>query len=74
MLTDSKTETDTERLQETDDEGIERDSGEMDIDEFVTEETDSSYEGNSSTCSLKHVLNVSLIYLFISKIYIYIYL
>lgn len=70
MLTDSKTETDTERLQETDDEGIERDSGEMDIDEFVTEETDSSYEGNSSTCSLKHVLNVSLyICLFISKIY-----
>ncbi|XP_035722854.1 protein spire-like isoform X1 [Vespa mandarinia] len=60
---DSKTETDTERLQETDDEGIERDSGEMDIDEFVMEETDSSYEGNSSTCSLKHVLNLCTIHM-----------
>nr|XP_050850860.1 protein spire isoform X1 [Vespula vulgaris] len=60
---DSKTETDTERLQETDDEGIERDSGEMDIDEFVMEETDSPYEGNSSTCSLKHVLNLCTIHM-----------
>ncbi|XP_043501003.1 protein spire isoform X2 [Polistes fuscatus] len=62
---DSRTdcETNTERLQETDDEGIERDSGEMDIDEFAMEETNSSYEGNSSTFSLKHVLNLCTIHM-----------
>ncbi|XP_015177344.1 PREDICTED: protein spire isoform X2 [Polistes dominula] len=62
---DSRTdcETSTERLQETDDEGIERDSGEMDTDEFAMEETNSSYEGNSSTFSLKHVLNLCTIHM-----------
>ncbi|KAI4484856.1 hypothetical protein M0802_013013 [Mischocyttarus mexicanus] len=62
---DSRTdcESNTERLQETDDEGIERDSGEMDIDEFAMEETNSSYEGNSSTFSLKHVLNLCTIHM-----------
>lgn len=45
-------------LQETDDEGIERDSGEMDADEFATKQVDITYEESSSICTLKHVLNL----------------
>ncbi|KAK2584213.1 hypothetical protein KPH14_006633 [Odynerus spinipes] len=55
---ESRSDTNEERLQETDDEGIERDSGEMDMDEFAIRETDTSYEGNSSRSTLKRVLNL----------------
>lgn len=48
-----------ERLQETDDEGIERDSGDTDAEDYMMPKTTESYTGNT-TCTLKIVLQVSL--------------
>lgn len=45
-----------ERLQETDDEGIERDSGDTDAEDYMMPRTSESY----TDCSLKTVLQVSL--------------
>lgn len=55
-----------ERPQETDDEGIERDSSIADIDEFLSQKTNDVYKERSSIYSLKNVMQVSAIskYLF----------
>ncbi|XP_077282647.1 spire type actin nucleation factor isoform X3 [Temnothorax americanus] len=46
-----------ERLQETDDEGIERDSGDTDAEDYMMPKTAESYADNS-TCTLKAVLQI----------------
>jgi len=46
-----------ERLQETDDEGIERDSGDTDAEDYMIPKT-TEYT-DSSTCTLKTILQVS---------------
>lgn len=50
-----------ERPQETDDEGIERDSSIADIDEFLSQKTNDVYKERSSIYSLKNVMQVSVI-------------
>lgn len=50
-----------ERPQETDDEGIERDSSIADIDEFLSQKTNDVYKERSSIYSLKNVMQVSAI-------------
>ncbi|XP_020293014.1 protein spire isoform X2 [Pseudomyrmex gracilis] len=46
-----------ERLQETDDEGIERDSGDTDVEDYTTLKTTEAYP-ESSTCTLKTILQI----------------
>ncbi|TGZ51625.1 Protein spire [Temnothorax longispinosus] len=46
-----------ERLQETDDEGIERDSGDTDAEDYMMPKTAESYADNA-TCTLKTVLQI----------------
>ncbi|XP_071576138.1 uncharacterized protein Spir isoform X3 [Temnothorax nylanderi] len=46
-----------ERLQETDDEGIERDSGDTDAEDYMMPKTAESYTDNA-TCTLKTVLQI----------------
>jgi len=48
-----------EHLQETDDEGIERDSGDTDVEDFMMPKATKSYT-DSAICTLKTVLQVSL--------------
>lgn len=63
-------ESDTEeRLQETDDEGIERDSGDPDAEDYTTSKINRSYK-NSSACTVKSVLQVSL---FVCVMYLYLF-
>lgn len=52
-----------ERLQETDDEGIERDSGDTDAEDYMMSKITVSYT-DSSTCTLKTILQVSLYLLY----------
>ncbi|XP_076753537.1 spire type actin nucleation factor isoform X2 [Xylocopa sonorina] len=47
-----------ERPQETDDEGIERDSSDADVDEFVSQKNNDTYEERSSMYSLKYVMQL----------------
>lgn len=56
-----------ERLQETDDEGIERDSGDNDVEDYMMPKTTESYTDNA-TCTLKTILQVSL-YLYYTLIF-----
>lgn len=49
-----------ERPQETDDEGIERDSSDADVDEFSIQKGNDTYEERSSMYSLKNVMQVSV--------------
>lgn len=51
-----------ERLQETDDEGIERDSGDNDVEDYMMPKTE-LYTDNA-TCTLKTILQVSLYLLY----------
>jgi len=48
-----------ERLQETDDEGIERDSGDTDAEDYMMPKPTESYT-DSPTCTLKTILQVNL--------------
>lgn len=48
-----------EHLQETDDEGIERDSGDTDMEDYMMPKIIKSYTDNS-ICTLKIILQVSL--------------
>ncbi|XP_043469307.1 protein spire [Leptopilina heterotoma] len=45
-----------ERLQETDDEGIERDSGETELDDLIAQNSNGSYSNDMKLCSLQNVL------------------
>ncbi|XP_050587591.1 protein spire isoform X3 [Bombus affinis] len=47
-----------ERPQETDDEGIERDSSDADVDEFSSQKSNDMYEERSSVYSLKNVMQL----------------
>ncbi|XP_076238699.1 spire type actin nucleation factor isoform X2 [Calliopsis andreniformis] len=47
-----------ERPQETDDEGIERDSSDADVDEFSVQKSNDSYEERSSIYTLKNVMQL----------------
>ncbi|CAK9797432.1 Protein spire [Anthophora plagiata] len=47
-----------ERPQETDDEGIERDSSDADVDEFLSQKSNDTYEEKSSMYSLKNVMQL----------------
>ncbi|XP_017762205.1 PREDICTED: protein spire isoform X1 [Eufriesea mexicana] len=47
-----------ERPQETDDEGIERDSSDADVDEFLSQKSNDMYEERSTTYSLKNVMQL----------------
>lgn len=58
-----------ERLQETDDEGIERDSGETELDDLLTQNSNGSYTDSIKLCSLQNVLLVSIILIFFCILY-----
>ncbi|KOC60864.1 Protein spire [Habropoda laboriosa] len=47
-----------ERPQETDDEGIERDSSDVDVDEFLSQKSNDAYEERSPMYSLKNVMQL----------------
>ncbi|XP_051157327.1 protein spire isoform X3 [Leptopilina boulardi] len=47
-----------ERLQETDDEGIERDSGETELDDLLAQNLNGSYSDEIKLCSLQNVLHM----------------
>ena len=49
-----------ERLQETDDEGIERDSGESELDDLLVQNSSGLYTNNLKFCSLQNVMHVSI--------------
>ena len=62
-----------ERPQETDDEGIERDSSDADVDEISSQKSNDMYEERSSVYSLKNVMQVSKISKYIFYLLYHIY-
>lgn len=49
-----------ERPQETDDEGIERDSSDADVDEFLSQKSNDTYEERPSPYSLKNIMQLCI--------------
>ncbi|KAK1128791.1 hypothetical protein K0M31_019940 [Melipona bicolor] len=49
-----------ERPQETDDEGIERDSSDADVDEFLSQKSNDTYEERPSLYSLKNIMQLCI--------------